>query len=336
MRPLSLRDGTMLTKDCPVGCGLQAAFVDVRQFCRRVHCGRLELPDARHVGAPSVNREDVSPTTNLAKRIHDLFFHRQSALWENVIGAEETIFDARSSTLECKYVFIEAVMSTVKIPLEMISIASPCKASWDGMKGDEHARFCGQCSQHVYNISELTQDQAEALIEEHEGKMCVRYFQRFDGTIMTKDCPVGWAAFKRRTLLIGGAAAALVISLFSFFTVGVFAATVAGNGARVRNPIQVIEDILFPRAVAGGICPPAPPVNPPKCNNLTSRPIRQRINNSRRESYKPDAQAKELGRSFAARQLVSFRQRRIINRLILIDPRQRQFHRLDIFLCAPC
>src|SRR4029079_18148159 len=119
---------------------------------------------------------------------------------------------------------------------------------------------------YVYNISELTQDQAESLIEEHEGKMCLRYFQRFEGTTMTKDCAVGWAAFKKRTLLIGGAAAAIVISVFSFLTLGAFAATLAANGVRVRSPIQVIDEMLFPRAVAGGICaPPAPPAppNPP-------------------------------------------------------------------------
>jgi hypothetical protein len=152
----------------------------------------------------------------------------------------------------------------MKIALDTISVASPCTASWDAMKGDDHARFCGQCSQHVYNISELSKDQAEALIEEHEGKMCVRYFKRFDGTIMTKDCPVGWAAIKKRTLLIGGAAAAIVVAFFSFFTLGVAAAVLGGGGVRVRNPIEVIDEILFPRAIAGGICAPPGPIAPPQ------------------------------------------------------------------------
>ena len=34
-------------------------------------------------------------------------------------------------------------------------------------------RFCGQCAQYVYNLSEMTQSAAEALILENEGKMCV-------------------------------------------------------------------------------------------------------------------------------------------------------------------
>jgi len=157
-------------------------------------------------------------------------------------------------------------MSAAKFPLELISVASPCNASWDAMKGDDHTRFCGQCSLYVYNISELTQTQAETLIGEHEGKMCVRYFQRFDGTIMTKDCPVGWRAVKRRVALIGGAAAAVLVAIFGMLTAGVSAATVAGNGgARFRNPIQVIDEILFPRVVAGGICaPPGPPPQNPQ------------------------------------------------------------------------
>jgi hypothetical protein len=162
----------------------------------------------------------------------------------------------------------------MKIALDTISVASPCTASWDAMKGDDRTRFCGQCSQHVYNISELTKNEAEALIEEHEGKMCARYFKRFDGTIMTKDCPVGWAAIKRRTLLIGGAAAAIVIAFFSFFTLGVLAAVVgnARAGGRIPNPIQVIDEMLFPRAVAGGICPP-PQVNPPVQDQPIAPPV---------------------------------------------------------------
>src|SRR3954452_5823731 len=37
--------------------------------------------------------------------------------------------------------------------LESIRIASPCKANWDDMVGDERARFCGQCAKNVYNLS---------------------------------------------------------------------------------------------------------------------------------------------------------------------------------------
>ena len=70
-------------------------------------------------------------------------------------------------------------------------LSAPCPESWDEMKGDEQVRFCGKCEQNVYNFSELTEDEALALLRRHEGRVCVGVFQRDDGTSMTKDCPVG-------------------------------------------------------------------------------------------------------------------------------------------------
>lgn len=80
------------------------------------------------------------------------------------------------------------------IPLEAIHVASPCKADWNKMDGDAQARFCGSCAKHVYNLSSMTRDQAEQLVAEKEGKLCVRFYQREDGTMLTSDCNVGVAA----------------------------------------------------------------------------------------------------------------------------------------------
>ncbi|MBX9690791.1 MAG: hypothetical protein K2Z81_00295, partial [Cyanobacteria bacterium] len=75
--------------------------------------------------------------------------------------------------------------------LDDIEIASPCSANWDEMTGSERARFCAQCSKNVYNILDMTKQEAEALIFETEGEVCVRLFRRKDGTVITDDCPVG-------------------------------------------------------------------------------------------------------------------------------------------------
>ena len=72
-----------------------------------------------------------------------------------------------------------------------LEFASPCPASWDEMEGDERVRFCEECKQNVYNLSEMTEDDALALIREREGRVCLRVYQRDDGTSLTKDCPVG-------------------------------------------------------------------------------------------------------------------------------------------------
>jgi hypothetical protein len=80
----------------------------------------------------------------------------------------------------------------MKTALELLSnvqVASPCTVSWDNMIGDEFSRFCGQCEKNVYNISAMTAEAASQLLREKEGKLCVRFYQRADGTMLTADCP---------------------------------------------------------------------------------------------------------------------------------------------------
>jgi hypothetical protein len=77
------------------------------------------------------------------------------------------------------------------------------------MTGDERSRMCGSCNKNVYNLSSMTREEAEALILEKEGKLCVRYFQRKDGTILLKDCTVGTAQRRKRRIIAAGAATLL-------------------------------------------------------------------------------------------------------------------------------
>ncbi|HVK88366.1 MAG TPA: hypothetical protein VM513_29805 [Kofleriaceae bacterium] len=89
--------------------------------------------------------------------------------------------------------------------LPNLRVASPCSADWSKMVGDERVRACGDCKKNVYNLSEMTRDEAEALILEKEGKLCVRYFQRADGTILLKDCAVGVRRKRRLRIMAAGA-----------------------------------------------------------------------------------------------------------------------------------
>jgi len=80
----------------------------------------------------------------------------------------------------------------VSLPiLDNIKVAAPCAAEWSKMTGDARQRHCADCNKHVYNLSEMTRDEAQALLIEKEGRLCVRYYRRHDGTILTADCPVG-------------------------------------------------------------------------------------------------------------------------------------------------
>lgn len=106
-------------------------------------------------------------------------------------------------------------MKTSPSPLDNIRIASPCSANWDQMFGNDRKRFCGQCKLNVYNLSDMTRTEADDLLLRSEGRLCVRYFQRADGTILTKNCPVGWQGVKRRVSNIATAGLSVVAGLIT-------------------------------------------------------------------------------------------------------------------------
>ncbi|MDB5034507.1 MAG: hypothetical protein JWQ98_1748 [Chlorobi bacterium] len=84
--------------------------------------------------------------------------------------------------------------------LDHVQIATPCTASWEEMKGNDTTRHCSHCSLNVYNISAMTSDEADALIANAEGRLCIRFYRRADGTVLTQDCPVGLRAVRQRVL----------------------------------------------------------------------------------------------------------------------------------------
>lgn len=106
-------------------------------------------------------------------------------------------------------------MSKFENPLNNIKIASPCSADWGQMYGDNRKRFCGDCSRHVYNLSGMSRSEAETLVTNAEGRLCVRFYRRPDGSIITNDCPIGHAKIKQRVQIYATAAVSLLIALFT-------------------------------------------------------------------------------------------------------------------------
>lgn len=93
--------------------------------------------------------------------------------------------------------------------LSRVRVASPCEASWDEMQGNGRVRFCQHCQKNVYNLTAMTREAAEELLRERlAGGVCVRYYERADGTILTEDCPVGVKKKRRRLALVAAAGAA--------------------------------------------------------------------------------------------------------------------------------
>ena len=132
-------------------------------------------------------------------------------------------------------------MSKRTSPLDDVRVAAPCNAGWDNMVGTERVRFCGQCNLNVYNLSAMTKRDAEHLIAETEGRLCIRYYRRTDGTILTKNCPLGLRALKRRLSRVAAVTASAVLSFF--------AGIVATTGLQVKLPLANVMKDAMPRMI---------------------------------------------------------------------------------------
>src|SRR5215210_4470085 len=106
-------------------------------------------------------------------------------------------------------------MTKFTSPLDYVRVAAPCPADWGKMVGDERVRFCGSCDRHVYNLSGMTRREAEALVTNTEGRLCVRFYRRADGTILTRNCPVGLSAVRRRVARVAGSVLSAVLGFFA-------------------------------------------------------------------------------------------------------------------------
>lgn len=119
--------------------------------------------------------------------------------------------EQKTRELEDTRQMLEQARARARLPvLDHLRVASPCTADWNQMTGDDRTRHCGQCQKDVYNVSGMTRDEAEALLIERSGELCVRYYLRHDGTVLLADCSVGVKHRTRRRRIAAGAAALLV------------------------------------------------------------------------------------------------------------------------------
>jgi hypothetical protein len=76
------------------------------------------------------------------------------------------------------------------------------------MGGDDRVRYCPECKLSVYNFSEMTDSEVKQIVAQREGRLCARFFKRSDGTLLTRNCPVGL----RREVLAAGSYEATIAS----------------------------------------------------------------------------------------------------------------------------
>lgn len=160
-----------------------------------------------------------------------------------------------------------------RLSLEMVRVASPCTASWEGMTGDDQMRRCQECGLQVFNLSAMTREDAEALIEERTGRTCVRLYRRADGTVLTRDCPNGSLSWRKRLLLAAGVLAGGVLFVFTWAYLALGGSRdTADAGKRLRDiePFHTIIEWFDPTPppafqVMGAFCFPEDPsaIRPP-------------------------------------------------------------------------
>ena len=138
--------------------------------------------------------------------------------------------------------------------LDRVRIAAPCPMRWEDLEGDDVQRHCDRCDLNVTNLSAMTREQATDWVGAHvsTGRACIGFYRREDGTILTRDCPVGLAALRQRALERGSRIAA-VIGLF--LTGGIL----FGRGSDAQRSLAAVEPLKSLREWLRPTPPPPPP-----------------------------------------------------------------------------
>jgi hypothetical protein len=163
---------------------------------------------------------------------------------------------------------------TERFSLDVIDVATPCPTDWETMRGNDRVRFCNQCSLHVYNLSAMTRVDAERLISTTEGRLCVKFYRRADGTVVTDDCTRSRKAARmagRAWTVAYAVTAAMACALLAPLGFGASSEKCVTNPLDVevsRDVIRVIGEARAPVVqlqgdiVVGLVPPPLPATRP--------------------------------------------------------------------------
>jgi hypothetical protein len=140
---------------------------------------------------------------------------------------------------------------SIRRALDVIEVRSPCPAPWEAMAGDTKRRFCAHCNKFVHNLTEMPSEEAERLVCESGGNLCVR-FARDSQTdrILTLDYRPPPRPSRRRA----------IATIASIFGAVCFSGTWLACKL-LRKPPPLVPPPTPPMSyVAGGMTlPPAPP-----------------------------------------------------------------------------
>ncbi|MCY1016413.1 hypothetical protein [Pyxidicoccus sp. MSG2] len=114
---------------------------------------------------------------------------------------------------------------------ERLTIATPCQMRWDEMTGDARVRHCGACRLNVYNVSEMSTSEVEALLQPG-GSVCARVYRRSDGTVVTGDCRRVWREQRAEATTLLGTAVTATAALSLLALIGLLTLTLFGDNIR--------------------------------------------------------------------------------------------------------
>ena len=147
------------------------------------------------------------------------------------------------------------------IALDEIRIASPCSASWEDMTGDDKVRFCGSCRQNVYNLSAMTRADAQSFVDASEGRHCLRFYRRADGTMLTRDCSCGHADGQRQMARLGTRFALLFGLMAGAAAVPRLVSTPGAPTSATPAPRMIFQGAPPPPLPTDAVAPPPLPAD---------------------------------------------------------------------------
>jgi hypothetical protein len=147
-------------------------------------------------------------------------------------------------------------MSARTISLHQVRVGSPCPKTWDELSGDGGSRFCSHCNRHVHNLSAMPADQAQRLVCESAGRLCIAYVPDERGGVTPlsyreqKPPRYGWKLVAAIAAL-GGIASGVVTAIYR---------------PKPPPPAPILGKVVRPMVVGDMVVviPPSPPTTQPQ------------------------------------------------------------------------
>ncbi len=78
-------------------------------------------------------------------------------------------------------------MAETKDKLAHLTSTFSCPTHWETMTGNHRKRFCTDCKKHVYDFSQMTRGEIEAVLEATRGNLCARVTRQPDGSLKMQE-----------------------------------------------------------------------------------------------------------------------------------------------------